>query len=114
MKVDHHTMIPPVVMDRDGDVSVTLESYLDDHHGFMMLTVTPTTIVGDYYQVPRPQEPFSKGNQLVDHFEFDWRNRKYLINDLSGPATPLGKTAGKSGDPKKSGKPDKTKKGKKK
>jgi hypothetical protein len=109
MKVDHHTMIPPVLMDRDGDVSVTLESYTDDHHGFLVLAVTPTIITGEYYQVPRPQEPYSKGNQLVDHFEFDWRNKKYLINDLSGPG-PSGRAAKKSSAMKKAGKKNKAKK----
>lgn len=77
-------MIPPVVLERTADATVTLEAYLDDHHGFLEVTVTPGKIVGDYYQVPRPQEPYSKGNQLVDHWEFDWKNKRWLINDLTG------------------------------
>jgi acid phosphatase type 7 len=84
MKVDHKPMITPVVMDRADDVTVTLESYMDDHHGFLVLSVTPDLITGDYYQVPRPQEPYSKGNQLVDHFEYDWKAKRYRLNDLSG------------------------------
>jgi hypothetical protein len=96
MKVNHQAMIPPVVLDRADGRVVTLHSYLDDHHGFLVLTVTPDRIVGDYYQVPRPQEPYSKGNQLVDHWEFDWKARQWAPNDLSGtgdssldPAEPL-------------------------
>ena len=83
LKVNHQAMIPPVVLERTADTTVTLEAYLDDHHGFLEVTVTPGKIVGDYYQVPRPQEPYSKGNQLVDHWEFDWKNRRWLINDLT-------------------------------
>lgn len=95
MKVNHQAMIPPVVLDRTNGV-VTLHSYLDDHHGFLVMSVTPDRIVGDYYQVPRPQEPFSKGNQLVDHWEYDWHAKAWIPNDLSGthdtslePAQPI-------------------------
>ncbi|WP_296615623.1 metallophosphoesterase [Sphingomonas sp.] len=85
MKVNHQAMITPVVLDRGDDQTVTLHSYMDDHHGFLVLSVTPDRIVGDYYHVPRPQEPYSKGNQLVDHWEFDWKGKRWLTNDLSGP-----------------------------
>jgi len=85
MKVNHQSMVTPVVLDRDDSQIVTLHSYMDDHHGFLVLSVTPDRIVGDYYQVPRPQEPYSKGNQLVDHWEFDWKARRWLTNDLSNP-----------------------------
>lgn len=46
-------------------------------------TVTDTLVTGRFYQVPRPQEPYTKGNQLIDYFEFDWRARKYVANTLS-------------------------------
>ena len=39
-----------------------------------------TTIIGRYFEVPRPQEPFSKGAQLLDYFEFDWKTREYVPN----------------------------------
>ena len=39
-------------------------------------------ITGRYYTVPRPQDPFSKGNQLIDYFEFDWKQKKYIPNVL--------------------------------
>lgn len=84
VKVNHQAMIPPVVLDRSNGKTVTLHKYMDDHHGFLVMSVTPDLIVGDYYQVPRPHDPFSKGNQLVDHWEYDWKNRKWLTNDLSG------------------------------
>ncbi len=84
IKVNHQAMVPPVVMDRSNGLTITLENFLDDHHGFLVMSVTPDLIVGDYYQVPRPQEPYSKGNQLTDHWEFDWKKKAWLVNDLSG------------------------------
>src|SRR5262249_32964814 len=78
MKVNGEHMIPPVVFDdKEGD-PVTLENYSDDHHGFFRMEITDTLITGRYYEVPRPQEPYSKGNHLLDYFEFDWRNRRYV------------------------------------
>lgn len=82
-KVDGKAMIPPVVMDRSGGKTVTLEAYLDDHHGFLEVTIGNGRIIGDYYQVPRPQEPYSKGNQLTDHWEFDWKAKRWVVNDLT-------------------------------
>jgi hypothetical protein len=32
---------------------------------------------------PFPKEPYTKGNQLIDYFEFDRRARKYVANTLS-------------------------------
>ena len=82
-KVNGQKMIAPVTFETDPDGDpVTLETYVDDHHGFLRLTITPTTTTGDYQQVPRPQEPYSKGNQLVDHFEYDWKQKKYVPNKL--------------------------------
>ncbi len=82
MKVDGQRMIPPVIFnDTQGD-PVTLENYSDDHHGFLRMEITDALITGRYYEVPRPQEPFSKGSHLLDYFEFDWRNRRYVPNSL--------------------------------
>jgi hypothetical protein len=55
----------------------------------LRLEITDELITGRYYQVPRPQEPYSKGSQLYDYFEFDWKNRRYLPNTLKvpGPST---------------------------
>ncbi|HVN90685.1 MAG TPA: metallophosphoesterase [Candidatus Binataceae bacterium] len=82
MKVDGERMIPPVQFDDKGNDPVTLETYSDDHHGFLRLEVDSEKMVGRYYEVPRPQDPFSKGNHLLDYFEFDWVNKKYLPNKL--------------------------------
>lgn len=78
--VNGHKMIPPVVFADQGGDPVTLESYVDDHHGFLRMEITDTLITGRYFQVPRPQDPRSKPSQLVDYFEYDWKNRRYVPN----------------------------------
>jgi acid phosphatase type 7 len=75
-------MVPPVVFDDKQGDPVTLERYSDDHHGFLRMEITDQLVVGRYYEVPRPQEPYSKGNQLLEYFEFDWRNKRYIPNTL--------------------------------
>lgn len=82
MKVNGEHMIPPVVFDDKQGDPVTLERYSDDHHGFLRMEITDQLVTGRYYTVPRPQEPYSKGNQLLDYFEFDWRNKRYSLNAL--------------------------------
>jgi hypothetical protein len=82
MKVNGKKLVAPVTFtDKQGE-SVTLEKYSDDHHGFMRLEITEKLITGRYFEVPRPHEPFSKGSQLVDHFDYDWRKRRYVPNAL--------------------------------
>jgi hypothetical protein len=46
------------------------------------MEITPSLVTGRYYQVPRPQDSYSKGNQLVDYFEFDWKKKRYVPNSL--------------------------------
>jgi hypothetical protein len=82
VKVDGQPMVPPVVFqDKSGD-PVTLEKYMDDHHGFARIEITDKLVIGRYFVVPRPQEPFSKPSKMIDYFEFDWRNKKYVPNNL--------------------------------
>jgi hypothetical protein len=81
-KVNGERMVPPVVFtDKDG-AQVTLNAYSDDHHGFLRVDVTADTFTGRYYQVPRPQEPYSKGNQLVDYFDYHWLQKQVPTNAL--------------------------------
>jgi hypothetical protein len=83
MKVDGEKLITPTqFQDKEGEV-VTLEKYSDDNHGFLRLEVTETTITGRYYIVPRPQDSWSKGSQLIDYFEYDWTTRRYLPNKVT-------------------------------
>ena len=82
IKVNGQAMITPVVFnDKTGD-PVTLERFSDDHHGFLRLEITEKLVVGRYFIVPRPQEPYSKPRKMIDYFEFDWRKKRYLPNSL--------------------------------
>ncbi len=82
MKVNGQKLVAPVTFNDKTGQPVTLEKYSDDHHGFMRIEITDKLITGRYYTVPRPQEPFSKGSQLLDYFQFDWRKLRYLPNSL--------------------------------
>jgi hypothetical protein len=50
-----------------GEV-VTLESYCDNYHGYMLMEVDGQTLKGQYYSVPRPQDSWNAPAQLVDSF----------------------------------------------
>ena len=82
MKVNGHKMVTPVDFDAGGGETVRLEKYSDDHHGFLRVEITKTLIAGQYYEVPRPHEPFSKGSQLLDYWEYDWKKRSWRANKL--------------------------------
>ena len=74
--------MPPVAFpDGEGD-PVTLERFSDDHRGFLWMEATESLVVGRDFIVPRPQKPYYKREQLLDYFEFDWRNRRYVPNTL--------------------------------
>ena len=82
MNVNGQRMIPPVVFNDKQADPVTLESYSDDHHGFLRVEIGNGLMVGRYFEVPRPQEPYSKGNHLLDYFEFDFKTKAYVTNSL--------------------------------
>jgi hypothetical protein len=74
-KVNGAKPVPPVSLPLSGD-TLTLESYVDDRHGFLRLDVGPQVIAGKYYTVPRPQESWSQPPKLVDTFRLDTRTHK--------------------------------------
>ncbi len=81
-KVNGQAMVPPVTFaDQTGD-PVTLEKFVDDHHGFLHVEITAAGILGKYYSVPRPQDPYTKPSKLEDYFEYDWRKKRYVPNAL--------------------------------
>jgi hypothetical protein len=82
MKVDDHKMVAPVDFDAGDGETVTLHKYSDDHHGFLRLEIAPGLVTGRYYEVPRPQEPRSKGNQLLDYWEYDTAKKDWRPNRL--------------------------------
>jgi hypothetical protein len=79
-KVNGEKMITPADFDAGDGETVRLEKYSDDHHGYLRLEVSPDLVVGRYYEVPRPHEPFSKGSQLLDYWEYDWKARAWKVN----------------------------------
>jgi acid phosphatase type 7 len=50
---------------------VTLESYKDDHHGYLLMTVDGSKLTGQYFTVPTQQEPASNPSQQIDSFTVD-------------------------------------------
>ena len=82
VKVNGQRLVTPVQFTDKGGDTVTLESYVDDRFGFFRLEVNESSFSGRYFTVPRPQEPFSKGTQLVDLFKYDWRAKRYIPNTL--------------------------------
>jgi 3',5'-cyclic AMP phosphodiesterase CpdA len=82
VKVNRHSLVTPVQFTDKGGDTVTLESYVDDRFGFLRFEVDQSSFTGRYFTVPRPQEPFSKGSQLVDLFKYDWKAKRYIPNAL--------------------------------
>jgi hypothetical protein len=82
MKVDGEKMVAPVNFDAGDGETVRLESYSDDHHGFLRVEIEPGLVTGRYYEVPRPQEPRTKGSQLLDYWEFDVAKKQWVENHL--------------------------------
>ena len=76
-KVNGVKPTPPVSLAVSGD-TVTLESYVDDRHGFLRLDAGLDAIAGKYYTVPRPQESWSQPPKLADSFRLDARTHKLV------------------------------------
>jgi acid phosphatase type 7 len=76
-KVNGTKPTPPVTLPVSGD-TVTLESYVDDRHGFLRLDAGPGAIAGKYYTVPRPQESWSQPPKLADSFRLDTRTHRLV------------------------------------
>ena len=74
-KVNGVKPTPPISLPLSGD-TVTLESYVDDRHGFLRLEIGSHTIAGKYFTVPRPQESWSQPSTLVDSFMLETRTHK--------------------------------------
>ena len=76
-KINGEKPTTPVTLDQNGD-DVTLESYVDDRHGFLRLEVTDRYIIGRYYTVPRPQERYSDGAKQADAFRLGLKSHRLL------------------------------------
>lgn len=58
----------------------TLESYCDDHHGYLLLEVSKETLKGTYYAVPRPQDSWSQPATQIDTFTLNLQEHHLLPN----------------------------------
>ncbi len=59
-------------------MDVRIETSCDNRHGFMKLTIEPGKVTGEFYTVPRPQEPWRNPSERVDAFVLDL-NKHQLI-----------------------------------
>ncbi len=55
---------------------VTLESYCDDHHGYLLMQVDGQTLKGQYFSVPRLHESWRAPAQQIDSFTLNWQTHK--------------------------------------
>ena len=60
------------------DPSVVLESYCDDHHGYLRLDVSARTLRGEYLSVPRPQDSWNAAATQVDSFAVDLQGHRVI------------------------------------
>ncbi len=59
-----------------GETGVVLESYNDDHHGYMLLAIDGQTLSGQYFTVPTIQDPAGTPAQLIDTFTLNWKTHQ--------------------------------------
>jgi len=62
---------------------VTLENYNSDHNGYMILQITPSTISGEYYIVPKQNESWQAKSQKIDRFGLDLQ--QHLLTENRSP-----------------------------
>ena len=67
---------------------VVLDSFSSDRHGYLKITVTPQTLRGEYYTVPRPHESWKGKPMLFDSFEVDLANYRVSTLSSGGVAPP--------------------------
>jgi predicted phosphodiesterase len=58
------------------DSNTVLENYCEDRHGYLIIEVTPESISGTYYTVPRPHESWRSKSQLFDSFTLDLKTHR--------------------------------------
>ena len=55
---------------------VVLESYCDDHHGYLLLEVDGQFLRGQYFSVPTINEPANTPSQQIDVFTLNWKTHQ--------------------------------------
>ena len=51
-----------------GHDDISLDAWVDDRHGFLRMTATPTQLSATFFTVPRPQEPWGDPPAATDSF----------------------------------------------
>ncbi len=54
-----------------GHADIQLDAWVDDRHGFLRVTATPTQLTVTFFTVPRPQEPWGGAPAVADTFTLD-------------------------------------------
>jgi hypothetical protein len=54
-----------------GHDDIQLDTWVDDRHGFLRMTATPTQLSATFFTVPRPQEPWGNPPAAADSFTLD-------------------------------------------
>lgn len=53
------------------DSNTVLENYCENRHGYLIMEVTPESIIGTYHTVPRPHESWRGKSEVFDSFTLD-------------------------------------------
>ena len=67
-----------VPADSANGMQATLEAFSDDHHGYLVLEITPDRVNGTYFTVPRPQESWRAPAVAADAFSLDWKRHQLV------------------------------------
>jgi hypothetical protein len=67
-----------VPTDAANGMEATLEAFSDDHHGYLVLEITPDRVNGTYFAVPRPQESWRAPAVAADAFSLDWKKHQLV------------------------------------
>ena len=51
--------------------TIVLENYCENRHGYLIMQITPDSLSGTYYTVPRPHESWRAKSQVFDSFMLD-------------------------------------------
>jgi len=66
----------PLPTPYDMGNGVTLEAYVDSHHGFVKLSVTRDELTGEFHRAPRPQDSFRDPATVVDLWRLDLKHHR--------------------------------------
>jgi hypothetical protein len=72
----------------EADMTARLEAFADNFHGYLVLEVDAGQVRGDYFTVPRPQDPWRAPATNIDSFALDWQAHRMVARESPrAPAT---------------------------